>query len=269
MAAQIMPLPPMPLQRLVVLIPQRDMYKKIKAIKKNLFLQGNAGVWSFPPVIPLAKFSEPLQESALKHIAVQIRGEYTALSAAKQEQADTASRQNSGGGGQTGDCSSPFKFGDFAVTPLDGGISLWGWRLEGDLPEVKRILLETGAVCLFESFVLALGLAAGGEAAGCGDGKGEAAGCAAGGEAAGRSAGGEAAGCSAGNGGAAGCGDGDFCRPDKKFCFYTAALANMVFAPLPVGEQTYSFCWKIGKPIWLPKKAKKPPYTNVEEGCGG
>ncbi|MDR2491625.1 MAG: hypothetical protein LBD20_09520 [Spirochaetaceae bacterium] len=170
------------------MMPQRDVYKKIKIIKENLFLQGNTGVWSFPPVIPLAKFSTPPKESVLKQIAVQIRSKYA--------------------GGS-------FSFGDFAVTPLDAEISLWGWRLKGALPEVKWRLLDAGATYLFENFMLVLGLAPKAETS-----------------------------------------QNNVFNHDhleKSFCFYTAALANMVFAPLPIGEPEYSFFWKIGKPVWLPK----------------
>jgi hypothetical protein len=40
--------------------------------------------------------------------------------------------------------------------------------------------------------------------------------------------------------------------------FRAAALANMLYAPLPAGERGYSFQWKIGKPAWLPKETALP-----------
>ncbi|MDR2601338.1 MAG: hypothetical protein LBC53_02645 [Spirochaetaceae bacterium] len=36
--------------------------------------------------------------------------------------------------------------------------------------------------------------------------------------------------------------------------FTAAALANMAFSPLRAGDKSFSFCWKTGKPAWLPKK---------------
>jgi hypothetical protein len=38
-------------------------------------------------------------------------------------------------------------------------------------------------------------------------------------------------------------------------CFRAAMLANLLLRPLPAPCGTYSFEWKIGVPVWLPKEA--------------
>jgi hypothetical protein len=56
-----------------VLIPHRDFVKPLEAWRSALFAAGVDGAWSFPVCAPLASVSRPLSREALKELASSLR----------------------------------------------------------------------------------------------------------------------------------------------------------------------------------------------------
>ena len=62
-----------PAAEFLVLLPHRDSLKVLENFRKTLFASGLQGAYSFPPAIPLAQLSGPLNHDELGKIAAEIR----------------------------------------------------------------------------------------------------------------------------------------------------------------------------------------------------
>jgi hypothetical protein len=59
--------------RFAVLVPHRDIRPALRSFRSRLFAAGIWGVYTFPPVVPLALLERPLGESELKALASSLR----------------------------------------------------------------------------------------------------------------------------------------------------------------------------------------------------
>jgi hypothetical protein len=97
--------------RFVVLIPHRDSLLPLRDFRRRLFALGFAGAYAFPPVIPLARVSRPLNQRELEALARSLR--------------EAALTANPGGKGR-------LSLGRAAAAPGPEGLRFWGPCL--DLP---------------------------------------------------------------------------------------------------------------------------------------
>jgi hypothetical protein len=98
--------------RLAVLVPHRDIRPALHSFRRRLFAAGILGAYTFPPAAPLALLEKPLDDSALKGLALALR----ALSL------------EAGGGVFTTDAKG------LSLISGPGGIGFWGLPLDIPAP---------------------------------------------------------------------------------------------------------------------------------------
>jgi len=225
--------------RFVILIPHRDALKPFDAYRSRLFSAGFNGAYSFPLAAPLAAVSRPFSRQELKELAANIRAfnftrKEIPRGCAKEEKktgkiqsTKTAYAQmvipyDKMGISATSSCGLSLKKEDKSLNQKC--FSLLGVFLD---ITVEEILFPQTAreklLALFSPPALCAALASPEE-------------------------------------------DSAFNKSPvfdsaPALSFRAASLANMAIRPLPGGDARYSFEWKIGPPVWLPKYARPGDFS--------
>jgi hypothetical protein len=219
--------------RFAVLIPHRDFVKPLEAWRSALFAAGVDGAWSFPVCVPLASLSRPLNREALKELASSLR----ALSV------------KDGRGGW-------FRTMGTAEIDVPGGFRLFGLRLGFSPapaagpeqysflgPELSALGILKG-MNAFRPLPEALipgnffSLQGSHTPSACG-----------------------AADCPGPEPAGGGLRETRTLPELQPIAFRAAMAANLALRFLDSGEKGYSFEWRIGEPVWLPKPARPAKQT--------
>jgi hypothetical protein len=214
--------------RMVILLPHRDCRRVLRDYRRRLFAAGLWGAYSFPEAVPLALVSRPFTETELKALAGSLRdlslgrtGEAMTAGGAKGGRTDRDGKMTAQGPAMAvslGGTSPEASQGDASPDQAFDGPTLFGPALALSGEDWSFPASSAEALRFrFPTLVLAAALV----------------------------------------------GSGARARqilaavplPDP-ISFRAAAVANLLFKPLPSGggetADGYSFCWEIGKPRWLP-----------------
>ena len=208
--------------RFIILIPHRDICKPFGEYRQKLFAEGFSGAYSFPMAAPLAEVSRPFSRAELKELAGNIR-KCTEKNDGKIRCSGTAliMGNREWGIGNGHHCSQHERidkvYFSFFGSPLDLPIN------ESLFPQSagdKNLRTYVPYVPLLPPVLCAALVSP--------------------------------------EINPARFSPGEQCREEAPaFSFRAASLANLVIRPLAGGDPRYSFEWKIGPPVWLPKYNKE------------